>query len=1018
MSSKQIKKWFFTHQVETLIIAVSILALIIGTIAVGWIAILIVLILDGLIFFGPTLQKKILNLLNKNKKKEESDENMAKKKKKENTSISAKKSTSKKEVSNVKNTKVKEKNTKPVKETKKKKKRTSILKIFFIFIFICFILGLVAAGLFFFYIASNAPKFDPNELYSAETTLVYANDGKTVIAKLGAEKREKITYDELPEVFINALIATEDSRFFQHNGFDLPRFAKAAVGQLLGNSNAGGASTITMQISKNAFTSTEDEGIEGIIRKFTDIYLSIFQIEKEYSKQEIIEFYVNNNLLGGNNYGVEQASLTYFGKHAKDMNLSEAALIAGMFQSPNAYNPLTKPENAAYRRNIVLTLMVRHGYITKAEADAANAIPIEELTKNGSGNSDDTDYQGFIDTVVSEIKQDTKANPYTTSMEIYTTMDIKKQDAINKIMSGETHHWQNDKAQAGIVVLDTKTGAIVAVGTNRDDSQVGLLNHATFENQTKRQIGSTAKPLFAYGPAIEYNNASPGMLVADEVYSYSDGNPINNFDAGYQGLITYRVALAGSRNIPALKVFQSVKKSSIIDFTTKLGLSPELSGNSLHEAHAIGGYNGESPLTVAAAYAAIGNKGVYNETYSYTKIVYRDTGEEYVKEHGSERAMSEATAYILTDMLISTAPSALLNYSNVNGWKFAAKTGTSNFTEETKKANGLADNAINDLWVAAYNDEYTISVWYGYDKIYQDAYTRFGDTSHMELFNKVAHSVWTRPIKTDKPDDVVEVTIEAGAVTPKLPSQYTPDYLRTVELFRKGSEPTEVSNRFSKLNNVKNLKASSSNGEITLSWDAIKDDWNNSGFLHQYFRPVFKNDQFLGSHVYTYLENNKASLGNLTYYIYVLNSSTGNYEKIGSTADTSYTFEPDSRGTETYLVRAAYSNFQSTQSSGTTITAKVVGFPVSYTVSAKSTTIEKGETYDYEKLVYVSDSNACSLKTIYLNSVSYDNSWANVNSAISKLEAGEHALAVTYNCGKKTLSSKATITVIEKKLDN
>lgn len=1008
MSSKKIKKWIFTHQVETLVIAVSLLALIIGTLAIGWIAILIILIMDGLIFFGPTIHKKIINLLNKDKKKEESD-NMTKKKK---DNISAKKSSPKKKVTT---TKAKEK--KVEKEPKKRKKKKSILKIFFIFIFVCFILGLVAMGLFFFYIASNAPKFDPNELYSAETTLVYADDGETVIAKLGAEKREKITYDELPEVFVNALIATEDSRFFQHNGFDLPRFAKAAVGQLLGNSSAGGASTITMQISKNAFTSTEDEGIEGIIRKFTDIYLSIFQIEKEYSKQEIIEFYVNNNLLGGNNYGVEQASLTYFGKHAKDMNLSEAALLAGMFQSPNSYNPLTKPENAAYRRNIVLTLMVRHGYITQEEANAANAIPIEELTKNGTGTSDDTDYQGFIDTVVSEVKKDTGLNPYTTSMEIYTTMDIKKQKAINDIMSGKNYYWVDKNAQAGIVVLDTKTGAIVAVGTNRDDSQVGLLNHATFENQTKRQIGSTAKPLFAYGPAIEYNNASPAMMVGDETYTYSDGNPINNFDAGYQGAITYRVALAGSRNIPALKVFQSVKKSSIIEFTTKLGLSPELSGNSLHEAHAIGGYNGESPLTVAAAYAAIGNEGVYNETYSYTKIIYRDTGEEYIKEHSSEQAMSKATAYILTDMLISTAPSALLNYSNVNGWKFAAKTGTSNFTEETKKANGLADNAINDLWVAAYNDEYTISVWYGYDKIYKDTYTRFGSTEHMKLFNQVAKSVWSRSIKTKKPDDVVEVTIETGLATLKLPSAYTPDSSKATELFRKGSEPTEVSTRFAKLSNVTNLKASSSNGEVTLSWNEVKVEWLEEDFLKGHFKTIFTNAGFLQSHVNARKNSNASLLGSVGYDIYMLDANTGDYTLLGTTTETEYTFEPTTRDSITYLVKTAYTKYKSNQSSGVSVVAKVSGFPINYTVNIKDATIEAGSTYDYENNVTTS-SPICLLKTVYVDSKSYGNSWVNANNAISKLSAGDYSIAVTYTCGIKNISSKANLTVIEKKLEN
>lgn len=1006
MNSKKLKKWIYTHQVESLVILVSLIACIIGYFTVGKKAILIVLVVDLLVFYAPLIydkwkNRKIIEGIpdNMNKiKKSSADLSIQK----NNLNIAALKTNMKKTI------KAHEARIKP-KDKKMKNTKKKWLKILLMIVFIGFIAGMAAMMAFFTYIAINAPKFNPDELYASEASILYANDG-SVAAKLGAEKREKITYDELPEVFVDALVATEDSRFFEHNGFDLPRFAKATLGQILGNSAAGGASTLTMQVSKNAFTSSEDKGIKGIIRKFTDIYLAIFQIEKKYTKQEIIEFYVNNNLLGGNNYGVEQASLAYFGKSAKDMNLSEAALIAGIFQAPNTYNPLINPENAEYRRGIVLKLMVRHGYITQTEADVANAIPIASLIKNGTGSSDDTEFQGFVDTVVAEVKEDTGLNPYTTSMEIYTTMDKDKQTAINKIMNGETFNWENAVVQAGITVLDTKTGAIVAVGTNRDSSASGLLNHATFQNQTKRQIGSTAKPLYDYGPAIEYNNATPGQLVADEEYSYSDGNSIQNFDGGYKGVITYRTALAGSRNIPALKVFQSVKKTNIIEFTTNLGLSPEVSGNSLHEAHAIGGYNGESPMTVAAAYAAFGNGGTYNEPYSYTKLVYRDSGKEYKNELTSKKAMSEATAYIISDMLVTTAPSALLGYSNVNGWKFSAKTGTSNFSQETKEANGLSDDAINDLWVAAFTDQYTISVWYGYDKIYSDTYTHFGNMQHAALFNTVAKSVWSKGSEIAQPSSVVSVTMEGQAVTPILPSEYTPDSLKVTELFKKGTEPTEKSTRFAQLSNVTNLTANSSNGEVTLNWTAVTAKWLDSSYLTTYYKALFSNSGFESGYVSSIQSWNSSVLGSLGYDIYEQDSN-GKYVKVGTTTSNTYTFEPSSSGTTSFMVKAAYTNFKSNQSSGTTLSTKVNGSPVTYTVTVPSGSFTKGDSYTYNFSGVTVTGGTCTLSDISVDTKSYGASTTTANAAIRVLDTGSHTLKVTYTCGTKTAMGSGTITV-------
>ena len=332
------------------------------------------------------------------------------------------------------------------------KKKKKIINIILIIILALGILGLTLLSIFLIYITISAPKFDTSKLNTSEVTIIYDKDERE-IAKLGSEMREKVTYDELPQILVDAIVATEDSRFFQHNGFDAPRFLKATVGQLAGRSSAGGASTLSMQVIKNSFTSTEASGIKGIIRKFTDIYLAVFKLEKKYSKEEILEFYVNNHFLGGNIYGVEEASEAYFGKSVSELNLSEASILAGMFKSPNFYRPNVNPKNATASRKTVLYLMRKHGYITADEEKAANEIPVDSLTADEE-NVQINEYQGYIDTVVDEVKDKYKVNAYTTPLLIYTNMDKTKQDGVNKVLKGETYSWINDKVQTGVSVLD------------------------------------------------------------------------------------------------------------------------------------------------------------------------------------------------------------------------------------------------------------------------------------------------------------------------------------------------------------------------------------------------------------------------------------------------------------------------------------------------------------------------------------------------------------------------------------
>ena len=904
---RKIKKFIFSHQVESLVVLISLLVCIIGSIAISPLVIPFIVIFDLVFIYWNQIKDFCIDLYCKIFKK--------KRKIKEES----------------KGEDMKKKKTRAKKNSTKKRR---VLRIIAIVILSGIITMFVGAAIFWAYIVKHAPKFNAENLYKKEASVLYDKDGK-VFAKLGSEFREKITYDELPEVLINAIVATEDSRFFEHNGFDLPRFTVASVKQVLKKvlgvgGTAGGASTLTMQISKNAFTSNEDKGIEGIIRKFTDIYVAMNEIEKKYTKEEILEFYVNSYCLGGNIYGVEQAALSYFGKHAKDLNLSEAAIIAGLFQAPNYYSPIYNPKNSTYRRKIVLSLMVRHGYITQEEADLANAIPVEELTVSNFSYSSGNKYQGFIDTVVSEVKKDTGLNPYTTPFEIYTTLDTAKQDVINDAMSGKTYAWENPVVNAGISVIDVKNGEIAAIGTGRDTSGIGLLNHATFENQTKRQIGSTAKPLFDYGPAIEYNNYSPAYTIIDERYTYSGGQPITNFDGKYQVIINARSALAGSRNVPALKVFQSVKNSNVLEFVQNLGLSPEVSGGSIHEAHSIGGYNGESPLTVSAAYAAFANGGMYNEPHSYRKLINRETGVEKEKEYVSRRAMKDSTAFIVFDMLVTTGQEAMRSYRNINGWKYGAKTGTSNFTEETKKANHLSSDAVNDFWCTGINDDYSISVWYGYDKIDKTYYSHFGQAPHIILLKTVASNIWSHSANIAKPDSVVSATVESYVPgEPKLPSKYTPSDFRFTDYFVKGSEPTEVSTRFTQLENPKNFKAkyNKSDKTVTLTWEKIPTEKNlDKDWLKDYYKSIYRNPDFLQDTInnqYSYAAN---GLGGIVYDVYEKVDGKLNFLFSTDKDEVTISLTPEGEdvtgklnnsSTRTYLVKTSWKKYSACDSSGT-----------------------------------------------------------------------------------------------------
>lgn len=660
--------------------------------------------------------------------------------------------------------------------TKKKFGKLNILSA----IILVFIAIFAFAGLgFMYFIYMNAPEFNTDLLYKQESSNIYDSQGK-LITTIGTEKRQLVEYKDLPQVLIDAILATEDARFYEHNGIDVPRFMIASYGYFTGN-NAGGASTITMQVSKNSFTSTEAEGIEGVVRKFTDIYLSIFKIERDYSKEEILEFYVNAPYLGGGAYGVEQASKTYFGKHVSDLNLVEAAMIAGMFQAPGEYDPYVNPDKTNARKNEVINLMLRHKFISEKEAEAALKVDIEKHLEKLKTKTNK--YQGFIDTVVQEVIDRTGNNPYEVSMDIYSTMVRKKQDVINNFY--KKHKFKDKKIQVGIGVIDNKTGAIIAVGAGRNKKTEMSLNYAT---QIKRHPGSTAKPLFDYGPGIEYKNWSTYTPFMDQPVKYTGGGVMQNYDYRYRGFLTLKECLVDSRNTCALQAFQAVSNHKINKFVTSLGITPEYLGKSkyIHEAHSIGAFTGVSPVQLAAAYQAFGNGGYYTEPHSVTKVVYKNGNEEIVEKFNFEkkRVMKATTAYMIAYILQGVTPPKV----KVKGTQLATKTGTSTYAQSRLRKLGLNKEVIQDAWTVTFSKDYSVAIWLGYDKLTRKTYitNNRAREERKKIQAEINNKIHNKNTKFKWPGGLVWARVAVGTNPPKLARSGG-----QLHLFIKGTQPTQ-----------------------------------------------------------------------------------------------------------------------------------------------------------------------------------------------------------------------------------
>ncbi|MCU5460059.1 MULTISPECIES: PBP1A family penicillin-binding protein [Bacillus cereus group] len=638
---------------------------------------------------------------------------------------------------------------------KKPKKKGSFFKKFLIGCLLLGIVGLVAGVSAFFVMVKDAPKLDKSKLVNPLSTKFLDKNGN-FFYEYGAEKRTHVTYDQIPKVVENAFLATEDSRFYDHNGIDFKRTTKAVMENVTGGFGSQGGSTITQQVVKNYFL-TMDKTAK---RKVQEWYLS-YKLEQQYSKHEILEMYLNKINLGNRSYGIATAAKKYYDKDLKDLQLHEAAMLAGLPQGPNIYDPTKKDnvERATQRRNVVLSLMNRHGYITKDEMNNAMKIPVTEGLQ-ASSEITEMKYQAFLDAVVSEVEKEyPDVNIGSDGLTIHTTLDQDAQDYAEKIMDGNLIKYPNDQFQGSFVFMDTQSGEVRAIGAGRKESRSTFKGH-NMATDLKRQVGSTMKPIFDYGPAIENLQWSTYHQLNDSEYTYSNGKKIRNATNSYKGDVSLREALKKSLNIPALKTAQAVGLPKSQAFAEGLGMT--FKDGKTYESTAIGS-NDSSPLQLAGAYAAFGNNGNYNKPHFVKEVIFPDGKKKSFKPK-EQRVMQDYTAYMVTDVLRDvvkpgsggTGPTA-----NVSGVDVAGKTGTQNFDEDVIKKYGIPADANRDSWFAGYTPQYTMAVWTGYEKDSPENY--IGDRSTriaQQMFQVMMSKFATDKSRFERPSSVQEINGE------------------------------------------------------------------------------------------------------------------------------------------------------------------------------------------------------------------------------------------------------------------
>ena len=713
------------------------------------------------------------------------------------------------------------------KKTKSNKKGRIWKKIGLTLFFIIVLISITLSGLFFYY-ASTTPKISAADLQGATETQIF-DMNQELITKLGGENRDLIEPEEVPQGLKDAITSIEDKRYYSHMGIDPIRI----VGSFIRNLRAGhitqGGSTITQQLIKLSVFSTKKED-QTYKRKIQEILLAL-QIEREFSKEQILTYYLNKVYMANNTYGFGTAANYYFGKDLKELSIPQLALLAGMPQAPSSYDPYAHPEAAKERRDLVLQSMKDNGKLTDAQLQEAKATPIAEglVEEHKQVSTDDNRliFDSFLTMVADEVKEKTGLDVYSDGLTIETTVNSQAQNHLYEILNTNRYvQYVDDNVQNAVVMLDSTTGAVRAINGGRKQTNLLAYNRAV---QNDRSTGSSIKPIMDYGPAIEYLNYSTGQTMVDKPTKYSSGFELNNWDNQYMGTMTMRKALVLSRNTPAYQTFKAVGNDNIQAFLKKLDLSVTNDGKeSLVESNSIGA--NLSPLKMAAAYSAFANYGTYSKPYTVTKITTRD-GQVLQFKPEQHQAMKDSTAYMITNMLKDTFTYGFANDLKMGNLPHAAKTGSSNYTPEQRKQLGASDSefVIPDSWFIGYSPAYTISVWTGYDNPYTKGHglsqteANYSKWIYGHLMN---FAMKQTPVKDwEQPSSVVSSQIVVGSNPLALAGPNTPADKVSIELFVKGAVPTQqyVEEKIAPPSGL-NVSYDATKKEVTVTWNAVKSD--------------------------------------------------------------------------------------------------------------------------------------------------------------------------------------------------
>ena len=579
-----------------------------------------------------------------------------------------------------------------------------------------FITAVMLGGGIFLYYVSKAPALSESKLVATTSSKIFDNKNE-LIADLGSERRVNAQANEIPTDLVKAIVSIEDHRFFDHRGVDTIRIIGAFLRNLQNNSLQGG-STLTQQLIKLTYfsTSTSDQTIS---RKAQEAWLAV-QLEQKTTKQEILTYYVNKVYMSNGNYGMQTAAQNYYGKDLRELSLPQLALLAGMPQAPNQYDPYSHPEAALDRRNLVLSEMKGQGYISAEQYEKAINTPITDgLQSLKSVNSYPAYMDNYLKEVIDQVERETGYNLLTTGMDVYTNVDQEAQKRLWDIYNSEQYvSYPDDDLQVASTVVDVSNGKVIAqLGARHQASNVSFGTNQAVE--TNRDWGSTMKPITDYAPAIEYGvYDSTATMVNDIPYNYPGTSTlVYNWDRAYFGNITLQYALQQSRNVPAVETLNKVGLDRAKNFLNGLGIDYP----SIHYSNAISSNTtesskqyGASSEKMATAYAAFANGGIYHKPMYINKVVFSDGSEKEFSDPGT-RAMKETTAYMMTEMM-----KTVLTYGTGRGaylpWlPQAGKTGTSNYTdEEIENHIKTTQFVAPDEMFVGYTRKYSMAVWTGY----------------------------------------------------------------------------------------------------------------------------------------------------------------------------------------------------------------------------------------------------------------------------------------------------------------